>query len=262
MIRPRLADEEANLAGITRPDVANVLRQGFEGQTVGVYRETDKLLPIVVRAPEPQRSDVDSIRDLQIWGPAAQRMIPLRQVVAGFQTVFEDPIIMRLNRKRTITVHADPISGPASRLLDRIRPQVEALPLPPGYQLEWWGEYRSSQRAQAALSASLPFFLVVMVLIVIALFNNLRQPAIIWMCVPLALIGVTAGLLLTAQPFGFMALLGFLSLSGMLIKNAIVLIDEINAQLAQGRPRSTPSSSRRSADCARLPWPPRPPRWA
>ncbi len=235
VIRPRLAEEEANLAGITRPDVANVLRQGFEGQTVGVYREKDKLLPIVVRAPEPQRSDVDSIRDLQIWSPAAQRMIPLRQVVAGFETVFEDPIIMRLNRKRTITVHADPATGSASRLLDRVRPQIEALPLPPGYQLEWWGEYRGSQRAQAALSASLPFFLVAMVLIVITLFNNLRQPAIIWMCVPLALIGVTAGLLLTAQPFGFMALLGFLSLSGMLIKNAIVLIDEINAQLAQGK---------------------------
>jgi multidrug efflux pump subunit AcrB len=141
---------------------------------------------------------------------------------------------MRLNRMRTITVHADPVTGPASRVLERVRPAVEALELPPGYELQWWGEFKSSGDAQAALATTIPGFIVAMVLIVIALFNSLRQPAIIWLCVPLALIGVTAGLLMTAQPFGFMALLGFLSLSGMLIKNAIVLIDEINAQLATG----------------------------
>jgi multidrug efflux pump subunit AcrB len=156
-------------------------------------------------------------------------------VVSGFETVFEDEIVMRLNRMRTITVHADPVSGPASRLLERVQSEIEALELPPGYELQWWGEAKSSREAQAALSGTIPAFLVAMVLIVIVLFNNLRQPAIIWLCVPLALIGVTAGLLLTAQPFGFMALLGFLSLSGMLIKNAIVLIDEINVQLAAGK---------------------------
>ena len=92
------------------------------------------------------------------------------------------------------------------------------------------GEYRDSARSQAGLAASIPMFLAAMVLIVIALFNALRQPLIIWLAVPLSVIGVTAGLLLTQQPFGFMALLGFMSLSGMLIKNAIVLIDEIEIQ--------------------------------
>lgn len=235
VIRPILSEEEANVAGLTRPPIAEALKQGFEGERVGVYREKDELLPIVMRAPEAQSMDVGSMADLQVWSPAAKQMIPLRQVVSSFATDFDDDIIVRLNRKRTITVHADPIEGPASRVLENVRAQVEALDFPPGYSLEWWGEYRSSANGQAAIAASLPLFFTIMVLIVITLFNNLRQPAIIWLTVPLALIGVTVGLLLTRQPFGFMAMLGFLSLSGMLIKNAIVLVDEINVQLAEGK---------------------------
>ena len=98
--------------------------------------------------------------------------------------------------------------------------------LPPGYMLEWWGEYRDSQNAQNSLAGSIPLFVVVMILTVVALFNSLRLPLVIWLTVPLSLIGVTVG---------FMALLGLLSLSGMLIKNAIVLIDEINTQIASGK---------------------------
>ncbi|GMQ77437.1 MAG: efflux RND transporter permease subunit [Gammaproteobacteria bacterium] len=233
VIRPIVAEEEANYAGVATPDVALAVATGFEGETVGVYREGDELLPIIVRAPEPERSQVESIQNLQIWSPAAQKNIPLRQVVSGFETDFEDEILQRLNRKSTITVHADPKSGASSRLLSRIRPEVEALEKGPDYEIEWWGESRDSARAQAGIAASLPLFFLAMVLVVIGLFNGLRQPLAIWLSVPLALIGVTAGLLLTRQPFGFMALLGFLSLSGMLIKNAIVLIDEIELQKTQ-----------------------------
>ena len=115
-----------------------------------------------------------------------------------------------------------------------MKPKIDAIPLPPGHTLEWWGEYRDSARAQRAIAGSIPLFLAAMVLIVVALFNDLRQPAVIWATVPLALIGITLGLLLTRQPFGFMALLGALSLSGMMIKNAIVLIDEMELQKKQG----------------------------
>ncbi len=233
VVTPIVADEEANYAGVATPDVSMTILMGFEGQQVGVYREADELLPIVIRAPEHERDRVENIQNLQIWSPAAQQNIPLRQVVSGFDTVFEDEIVQRLNRKSTITVHADPVSGASSRLLARIRPQVEALEMGPDYEIEWWGEYRDSTRAQAGIAASLPFFFLAMVLVVVGLFNALRQPLVIWLCVPLAIIGVTAGLLLTRQPFGFMALLGFMSLSGMLIKNAIVLIDEIEIQKAQ-----------------------------
>ena len=233
VIRPIIAEEEANYAGVATPDVALTIAMGFEGDQVSVYRERDELLPIIIRAPEPERSEVQSIQNLQIWSPAARQNIPMRQVVSAFETDFEDEIVQRLNRKSTITVHTDQKSGASSTLLSRIRPKVEALEKGPDYEIEWWGEYRDSSRAQAGIAASLPFFLLSMVLIVIGLFNSLRQPLVIWLCVPLGIIGVTAGLLLTSQPFGFMALLGFMSLSGMLIKNAIVLIDEIELQKTQ-----------------------------
>jgi multidrug efflux pump subunit AcrB len=234
VIIPKIADEEANIAGITRPDIAGTLLAAFQGGDVGVYRERDELLPITIRQPEPDRSDVANIQNLTLWSPAASKYVPLRQVVSDFETTFDDDIIYRMNRKRALTVHADPKSGPPSVLLNRVKERIEAIPLPPGHTLEWWGEYRDSGRAQGAIAASIPLFLGAMVLIVIALFNDLRQPAVIWATVPLALIGITLGLLTTSQPFGFMAMLGAMSLSGMMIKNAIVLIDEIELQKKQG----------------------------
>ena len=235
-VTPVIAEEQASLNGITGRDVALALRQGFEGAPVGVYREGDDLLPVILRASDAQRTDVASMRNLQIWSPAAQTMIPLRQVVSGFDTTFTDDVIVRQDRRRTITVFADARTENASTVFARLRPQVEAaLDLPLGYSLEWWGEYRNSSKAQSSLAGSIPLFIVIMVLIVVALFNSLRLPLIIWLTVPLALIGVTVGLLLTDQPFGFMSLLGILSLAGMLIKNAIVLIDEINLQISEGK---------------------------
>jgi multidrug efflux pump subunit AcrB len=236
VVRPVLAEEQANLNGITRVAVANVLLQGFQGRRVGIYREGDLLMPIILRADAAERDNIASMSHLQIWSPAARSQIPLRQVVSGFETVFEDEIIERRDRQPTNTVYADPEKGLASELFNRIRPQIEAINLSPGYKLEWGGEYEDVGNAQAGLKAGIPLFLALMVLTTIMLFNSLKQPLIIWLTVPLALIGVTAGLLMTGQPFGFMALLGFLSLSGMLIKNAIVLIDEINLQLGEGHP--------------------------
>jgi multidrug efflux pump subunit AcrB len=142
---------------------------------------------------------------------------------------------MRRNRLPTITVHADQTAGLASTLLNRVREQIEAIPLPDGYRMEWGGEYEDSSKAKAALAGTLPAFLLMMVLIVVCLFNSLRITLIIWLTVPLSIIGIVIGLLIFNQPFGFMALLGALSLSGMLIKNGIVLIDEINSQLASGK---------------------------
>jgi multidrug efflux pump subunit AcrB len=234
VLRPQVIENTANLARIRRPDISAAIRRGFEGETVGIFREDDLILPIILRAKEPQRSDIGSIRNLQIFSPVAQRMIPLRQVVSGFETVHEDDLIYRRNRKRTITVYCDPIVGVASKLFGRVRPKLEAIEMPPGYTREWGGEYEDSGDARGALMGNIPTFVLLMVLITIVLFNSIRLPLVIWLCVPLGVIGVTSGLLSTGQPFGFMAMLGFLSLMGMLIKNAIVLIDEVNAQLAGG----------------------------
>jgi multidrug efflux pump subunit AcrB len=235
-MEPQILDVQANLSGIRRSAISDAIQRGFEGSTIGVYREDDLLLPIRLRSPAPERMDVSSIRNLQVWSGVARDHIPLRQVVSGFRTTYEDEIIIRKDRKRTLTVFCDPREGDASVLFGELRPQIEALELPAGVTLEWGGEYEDSGNAKAALAASIPTFIAMMVLVTILLFNSLRQPLVIWLCVPLALVGVTGGLLLTSQPFGFMALLGGLSLIGMLIKNAIVLIDQINLEVGSGKP--------------------------
>jgi multidrug efflux pump subunit AcrB len=234
VLRPQFSEVQARLTGITRTDLGAALESAFSGRRIGIYREGDDLIPIVARAPAAERLDPDSIRDVQIFSPVVGRSIPIKQIVSGFETDLEDPIIMRRNRQPTITVHADQINGLASTLFARVRDQVEAIKLPRGYTMEWGGEHEDSSKAQAALAGTIPAFVLLMVLIVVCLFNSLRITAIIWLTVPLSLVGVVIGLLVFNQPFGFMALLGALSLSGMLIKNAIVLIDEINAQLKSG----------------------------
>ena len=193
-------------------------------------------------------------------------MIPMGQVVSGFVTEFEDPYVWRRDRNRTITVFADPSRGLASEVFRDVKVEIEKalgvdlalhgaspanhefgsikvrdntlFPLEgmPGYYMSWGGQAEDSARAQAGLAGNFPPILGIMVFIIIALFNSMRKTAIIWLCVPLALIGVALGLLVTNQPFGFMALLGLLSLTGMLIKNAIVLIDQIGLDMAEGKP--------------------------
>ena len=138
-------------------------------------------------------------------------MIPLSQVTAGTEVVWEDPVVMRRDRFPTLTVHADPRTGLPSQLFNRVRSKIEAIELPPGYSLEWGGEYEDSRDARAALARPLPYVLALMVFIVVCLFNSIRTTLLIWLIVPLAIIGVTAGLLLTGMPFGFMALLGVLA---------------------------------------------------
>ena len=244
VILAELRQTQAHKAGVTRPQVAQILQASFEGAQVGTYRERNRILPIIARAPQRERAEVESMNDLQIWSPLASKMIPLMQVVSEkFPTVWENSIIQRRNRVPTITVHADPKVGNASVLFNRVAPKIlqafadykKANGLGGEYSLEWGGEHESSSDAQAALAGSIPMFILLMVLIVIFLFNALRQPLIIWLCVPLGIIGVTVGLLVMGQPFGFMALLGMLSLMGMLIKNAIVLIDQTDLEIRQGK---------------------------
>ena len=122
-------------------------------------------------------------------------------------------------------------------LFSQIQGPIEAIPLPPGYRLEWKGEHGDSTEANAGIAATMPLGFGAMVLVVIFLFNAWRQPLIIWLTVPLALIGVVWGLVLTDTPLEFMAVLGVLSLTGMLVKNAIVLIDETDSQIASGKRR-------------------------
>jgi multidrug efflux pump subunit AcrB len=228
VIRPIISDEKANLNGITRDDIAKAIIDTFEGRTVGVYRDGTELIPIVVKAPKEESSEIKNIENIQIFSPVANKMIPLRQIVNSYKTEFIDDIIYKYNRKRALTIHADPILGYLPNdMLFAIKDKVESISLDEGYHIEWHGEYKDSKDGQEPIMESLPMFVMLMILIVLALFNSLKKTLIIWLTVPFALIGVVIGLLSMDKAFGFMAMLGFLSLSGMLIKNAIVLIDEI-----------------------------------
>ncbi len=236
VVRPVYAESDARLSGISRPALAHALQTHFAGYDVGVYRENDKLLPIRLRPPPGEREDVENIRDVQVWSPTSKSMVPIQQVVSGFETVSDNPIIQRRYRRLMVTAQCDPKVGLPSELLKRIKPKIEALALPAGYTLEWGGELESSRDAQRGLSGALPICVLLMIATVICLFNGIREPLIIWLTVPLAMIGMTAGLLSTGQAFGFMAILGALSLIGMLIKNAIVLLDEMKLQVSEGKP--------------------------
>ncbi len=246
-IRPELLELQARRNGITRVDVARALESSFEGRTVGFYREPGyasagifpqetRLLPIVVRPPLAEREDVGTINSQQIWSPVANRMIPLSQVTGRSEVVWEDPLVARRDRFPTLTVHADPRSGLPSQLHARVREQIEKIALPPGYSMAWGGEYEDSSQARAALVEPLPYVLALMVFIVVCLFNSIRTTVLIWLIIPLFIIAVTVGLLLTRMPFGFMATLGVLALGGELIKNQIVVLSKVLTLISKGTP--------------------------
>ncbi len=246
VIRPTLLDLQARRNGITRIDVARALESSFEGRRVGFFREPGdsatgqfpqetRLLPIIARPPLAERNDASAVASVQVWSPVAGRMIPLSQVSSGSEVVWEDPIVMRRDRFPTLTVHGDPRMGLPSQLFARVRDSIEAIEIPEGYTLEWGGEYENSRDARAALAQSIPVMLALMVFIVVAIFNSFRATLLIWLVMPLALIGVTAGLLLTGMPFGFMALLGVLALGGEQIKNQIVVLSKILTERSKGK---------------------------
>ena len=246
-IRPELLESQARRNGITRVEVARTLASSFEGRPVGFFREPGsaatglfpqetRLLPIVARPPLFERDDIAALSSMQIWSPVARRMIPLSQVTDGSEIVWEDPTVARRDRFPTLTVHADPATGLPSQLLDRVKQSIEAIPLPPGYSLAWGGEFEDSTQARAALVEPLPYVLALMVFIVVCLFNSIRTTVLIWLIIPLFIIAVTVGLLLTRMPFGFMATLGVLALGGELIKNQIVVLSKILTLKAKGTP--------------------------
>lgn len=234
VLQPQFAQTQARYAGITRSDLANALQWNFNGVRAGIYHEKDELIPILFRSDKEERRDLEDLANIQIWSSLQNSFVPLRQVTTGIDSVKEDALIKRRDRQRTVTVQCNPKTGLPADYHSSVRSQIEAIDLPTGYTFEWGGEFESSGEAQAPLAEVFPLCILAMFLVVVWLFNSIRRPLIILLTVPLSLIGVTAGLLLTGLPFGFMSILGFLGLSGMLIKNAIVLIDQIEQDLSLG----------------------------
>ncbi|SFM13174.1 efflux RND transporter permease subunit [Marinobacter zhejiangensis] len=273
VIEPVLADAQAQKLGLDRSDIANAMAFSVDGVRAGIYREGDELIPIIARSPLNERRSLENYDQAPIWSPVAQKMVPMGQAVAHFQVGFEDPHIWRQDRVTMLRLHFDQRNGLSSELLSDIKVDVEKalnadlstylerhgggsiehtantipiryrdrIPIKdmPGYYFAWGGENEDSVKAATSIAQAIPAFFGLMVFIVLALFNSVYKTLVIWLVVPLAIIGVTIGLLMFNQPFGFMALLGFMSLAGMLIKNAIVLVDQIDVELEAGRPPVT-----------------------
>ncbi len=235
-IVPLFDEAKAKQAGVTRTMLAHALENAVSGIQVGLYREGDHLLPIIGRLPSDERLAVENLRDLQVYSPALKKSIPIGQVVSGFATVAEDPFRMRYNRIPTIRARGNIKFGMLpSEMQTAVEKKIEAIKLPVGYGLAWGAEKENSANAQAGIKANMAAPTIAMILIIIILFNNLKETTIIMLIVPFGLIGIAVGLLGFGVPFGFMSLLGMLSLTGMLIKNAIVLIDQINIELSGGK---------------------------
>jgi multidrug efflux pump subunit AcrB len=235
---PEYDQETGRWTGTSRSDIGHATRFGYDGLPVGLYREGDNLYPIIVRRVEEERRRLsDDLDLLQVMPSLSVKSIPLSAVTTGINIEMEDPTIVRWNRRRAVTVQASPSGVTFPTLFDEVRPAFEAIKLPPGYKLEWRGEYFSTKDSQESLKPGAAPSLIIVLFIIVALFNAFRPPLIILLMVPFALIGITGGLLGFGQPFSFMALLGAMSLFGMMIRNAIVIIDEFNLNMEHG---STP----------------------
>ena len=238
VLRPRVNEQTARRAGLSRADISKAIASHFDGAVIGVFREGNDLHPIVFRPVATDRDRVEKIRQVHVFSPLAGRYVPISQVVDRFDLVVENARLRLFDRTLAVMAQADPPPGVgAGELFARIRPGVEAIELPPGYTLEWRGQHGGSQDANRGLAATMPYGLTAMIVVVILLFNAIRQPVIVYLTVPLALVGVVYGLILTGTPMEFVAILATLSLAGMLIKNAIVLIDETDSQIAEGKAR-------------------------
>ena len=226
VLKPIYATDRAQTAGVTRDAISNALEFSTNGSTTGVFRERERLIPIVMRQPPEEPYN---LMNQVVFSETAGTWIPIEQMLDGVGYEVQNTLVHRRDRVYTITIGADISSEvTAATVFSEVQSAVEAIEVPLGYKMEWGGEHENSSEANESLGKQLPLSLLIMVLISVLLFNAIRQPIIIWLLVPMSVNGVVIGLMGTGLPFTFTALLGLLSLSGMLIKNGIVLVEEID----------------------------------
>lgn len=227
----------ARRAGVTSDDVAVSLRAGLSGIQLTEFREEDELIPITLRSVSSDRKDLAKLDGMTVYSQGSGSSVPLKQV-ADVKLAWEPPIIYRRDRQKTITVSVQLTPGvTATSVNQALRPwlQEQAQDWPRGYSFEEGGEAETSGDANQAIADKLPIAGMLIVLLLVGQFNSLRKTTIILATIPLGLIGVTVGLLLGNVTFGFMTILGVISLAGIVINNAIVLIDRIQLELEEGK---------------------------
>lgn len=234
IINPVFSQTHSRMTHISKQEVCNALVCATNGFPIGVLNQGEDAFPILLKMNPNEENYIEALENTPVWGSIGS--VPLRRLVSNMNIEFEDPIIRRYNRRRAIKAQCDPADGyQAPQVKAKIQAKIDAIPLPVGYDLQWLGEYKQSKDANEAVGLYLPVAFILMIIVIIMMFNNFRQPVIILILLPLAFIGVSLGLLITGKPFGFMPMLGTLGLMGMMIKNAVVLLDQINLEISQGK---------------------------
>jgi multidrug efflux pump subunit AcrB len=232
-INVKIDQSRARRAGVTSRDVANSLNSLVSGSTVTDYYEGDEAIPIILRGTEAERTSIANIKGLNIHSSSRGTNVPLEQI-ADIQADWDFYRIKRRGQERTITISTKHQFLKAAQIYDALKPAIDTLNLPQGYKWELGGELEQSAKAQGYLAANMPFAAAGIIFLLVWQFNSFRRAAIILLTIPLTLIGAIIGLIVMQSVFGFMVILGLLSLAGIIINNGIVLIDRIDVEVSEG----------------------------
>ncbi len=231
----RVNQARAQRAGVTSQDIAISLQSFLSGFTTTEFRDGDELVPVVLRSAGSVRDDLGRLESINVYTLSTGASVPLKQV-ADIEIVWQPAKVLRRNRVRTVTVESGLEPGfTASQVNAELKPWLEAQEAVwgPGTLWSFGGEAETSGKASASIAEKLPIAGVIIALLLVGQFNSLRRPAIILLTIPLGMIGVIYGLLFARSYFGFMTLLGVISLSGIVINNAIVLLDRIRLEIEE-----------------------------
>ena len=227
-------EEVANRMGLTNGVIAQQLAAGFEGAPVTTFWEGDRGVDVVLRLDPQNRQSFKDVSDTYVMSPVTGAKIPL-QAVATLTSEWQPGRIVRRNGVRTLTVRAFPADHwLASEILGHARKQLDKMPLPQGYHIEYGGEYENQQEVSGELQNALLISLVLIFLILLFQFRTLVDPLIVMAAFPLALPGAALGLLITHNTFGFTAFIGIISVGGLVVRNSIILIDYIHERMKNG----------------------------
>jgi multidrug efflux pump len=235
VVRLSIDQERARVLGVSSQDLANFLQSSLSGVPVTYYRERDQLIEVSLRGPADERARLSLLESLAVPTPSGQS-VPLSQI-ATVQYGFEEGIIWRRNRLPTVTVRGDIYGGitPAT-VTAQIDPQLNAIraQLPAGYLLEVGGAVEESAKGQGSVNAGMPLFLLVVFTVLMIQLRSFSRVLLVVLTAPLGLIGVTLFLLVFNVPFGFVAMLGTIALFGMIMRNSVILVDQIEQDIATG----------------------------
>ena len=235
-LRVELDQDKVRALGLTPADVAIVTQTLMNGATLSQLREGEDLIDIVARAVPSERLDLDTLKDVNLFTRQGT-VVPLSQI-ARVKSELEEPVLWRRNRDMAITVRADVKDGEQGvSATQAIRPALKEIEakLPSGYRIDVGGAVEESDKANVALVAVAPVMLVIILLILMLQLQSFSLMGMVFLTAPLGLIGVVAALLLFQAPLGFVAILGVIALSGMIMRNAVILIDQVQTEMAAGR---------------------------